>query len=294
MKEALAPWLERLAVAIHAIHGSRGLFYGASGLLVLSLAHPAIPRQFDRFWLVLPFFLILVVGLLTLPREGVAAQRRAERLIDAEDAIKQMWRRYVWLLLLLVLLAPNVFLAAYGIPQFNPLAGVATPAVQRQVTLGVLFAILLLPALYLRSSRRYAPDIPAMRPKDLPRDDGSSQARDLLLVTGVILLVVWAWLLKPFWSPFTLLDWPPGLDSLRVGPRGVATIAFSLVIPMTLWMSLAAHFELLRDLWERNLLQAKAQIVAMASLHIVTILACVILHVYDLLWIAQYRSAIGL
>lgn len=285
-------WLERAAIGLHSVHGSRGLFLGALGLLALTLADPAIPRDVDRTLLTAPVFLVLVLGLVTLPREAVAAQQRARSLLEADEPERLLARRLWWPFLLVVLLAPRVFLAAYGIPHMNPLTGVITPGVQRQITVAFLFFVLLLPVIYLRASRRYAPHIVAKRPAHLPREDRSHQDRDLLLLLGFVLLVAWAWLLRPFWAPFSLIEWLPSLTSLEAGPRGVASITFAVAIPLILWTTLVAHLALLNRIvrtkaWDRP------RVVALAASHLLLAFVAIILHVYDLLWIAQYRSAVG-
>ncbi len=284
---------ERLGAFMHRIHGSRGLFWGALGLLILTTAQPSLPRNWDVLMLTAPVFLLFVGGLITLPREGVAAIARAETLTDRADAWKPMAKRLFWPLLLSILMLPPVFLFFYGIPHMSPFAALIDPDLMRQITLTFLFFTLLMPALYLRSSRKYAPDIRSVRPKDIAKDDVRHGQRDNLLWLGLVLLVAWAWLLRPFWHPFSLADWPPDLDSLRAGPRGVGSFAFAIAIPLTLWMSLTAHLSLLRKIWHENTWKAHRVLAILAGLHVVIIISAIVLHAYVLLWIAQYRSATG-
>ncbi|MGB1586424.1 MAG: hypothetical protein ACPHID_05205 [Thermoplasmatota archaeon] len=285
-------WQERLALAVHALHGSRGVYLGALGFLIITWAEPAIDPDVDRLFLTLPVFVIFVNGLVTLPREGVAARQRALALLDGEQDWRPMARRLFWPALLTLLLAPRIFLAGYGIPHMNPLTGLLTPAIQRQLTVTFLFLLLLIPAWYLRSSRRYAP-IEPQRPKDLAEDDQLHGQRDLLLWMSLAIGAAWAWLLAPFWTPFSLLEWTPHLDSLRQGASGLGSISFALTIPLVLWMSLHAHLAFLFALWRRDAFATQRRQAALAVAHIALVLLAVALHVYDLLWIAQYRSAVG-
>lgn len=286
-------WVDRTARAVHALRGSRGVYLGALGFLIITWAEPAIDPEVNRLILTLPVFTVFVVGLVTLPREGVAARERALALLDREAGWRPMARRLIWPALLCLLLAPRVFLAAYGVPHMHPLTGVITPAIQRQLTVTFLFLLLLLPAIYLRSSRSYAPHIEPQRPVHLDPDDATHTQRDLLLWMSVAIAVAWAWLLSPFWSPFSLLEWTPDLDSLRLGARGVGSIAFALTIPLVLWMSLNAHLVFLHAAWQREVFATRRRQIALAALHVVLILAALVLHIWDLLWIAQYRSAVG-
>lgn len=284
--------IDRLALALHWVHGSRGLLVGAAGLLFLSLAEPTIPRGLDRTLLTAPLLVLLVAGLATLPREGVAAQQRARSLRDDPHGARKMARRSPWLILLLLLLAPRVFLAAYGIPHLNPLTGVVLPPTQRYLSLLFLFLLMLLAVLYLRSSRSYASHILPRRPRDLPRSDHSHQERDTLLWMILGLGLLWGWLLRPFWFPSSLLMWPPGLESLSQGPAGVSSLAFSLTIPLILFMNLVAHLSLLHDIARAGTWHKDARIATWAAIHAGLALAVILVHAYDLLWIAQYRSAV--
>lgn len=287
----LASGLDRAAVVLHAVHGSRGLLAGALGLLLFSLVEPTLPHA-DRTALTLPLLALLVAGLATLPREGVATQQRARALRGDPHAATRMARRTLWLVALLMLLSPRVFLAAYGVPHLNPLTGIILPDTQRYLSLLFLFLLLLLAVLYLRSSRRYAPHILSRRPRDLARHDRSHQERDTLLWMIVGLALLWGWLLRPFWHPFSLFQWPPALDSLRQGPAGVGSLAFSLTIPLMMFLSLVAHLSLLRDIARDDSWHEDRALAVWATVHAALALTVIILHAYDLLWIAQYRSAV--
>ncbi len=286
-----AAW-ERIAQALHAIHGSRGILAGSLGLLLLGLADPALPRDLNRTLLTGPLLLVLIAGLLTLAREGVATQQRARTLRNDETATRKMTRRLLWLLPLTLLLSPRIFLAAYGVPHLNPLTGVIFPDTQRHLALLFLFLLMLLAAMYLRSSKRYAPHIRSRRPRDLPHEDLSHQERDWLLWMVIGIALAWGWLLRPFWHPFSLLQWPPSLNSLQQGAAGVGALAFSLAIPMMLFLNLASHLSLLRDIQIAGTWHKDRHIAAMAAIHVTLSLTAIILHAYDLLWIAQYRSAV--
>lgn len=270
------------------VRGTRALAVCGFLLLALAILEPALPGSMSRLWLVLPVVTLLVLGLLTLPVEGVVAQQRARALLQHPRPVKPMVQRLVWIALLCILLLPPLFLAAYGIPHLNPFTGLLLPTIQRRISLGFLYFVLLIPIFYLRSSRRYAPTI--------RRGDPEPRTRDGLLVMTYGLGVAWAILLEPFWRPFSLLVWPPDLSSLVAGVRGVAAIAFTLVIPLVLFMSLAAHLEMLRAIWKMGPKEWRARrpLVALAAVHIALILLAVVLHAYDLLWIVRYQAASSL
>lgn len=281
--------VDALATLAHALHGSRGLFLAATALLLLALLEPALP-EVDRLVLTLPIFLLLLNGLFTLPREGVAAQWRARALLGDPHAVRKMLRRLAWPALLCILLLPTPFLALYGIPHISPLTGLVLPDLLRRISMVTLYAILLLPVLYLRSSRTYAPDIVPRRPRDLSREDGSHAARDVLLWMQLGILVAWALLTAAFWRPFSLLEWPPSLGSLRAGVRGLAGITFSLVVPVVLFTSVAAHLHLLRELVAGGRWRGHRPVLWLALLHVALALAAVCLHTYDILWIVRYQT----
>ncbi len=283
---------EFLCAALHTVHGSRGILFGSLGLMLLGLADPALPRDLDRTLITAPLMLILAAGLLTLAREGVATQQRARALRDDPHAMRKMGLRILWLLPLVLLLSPRIFLAAYGVPHLNPLTGVIFPDTQRHLALMFLFLLMLLAVMYLRSSRRYASHILAKRPRDMPRHDLSHQERDWLLWMIAGLALIWGWLLRPFWHPFSLFQWTPGLDSLRQGAAGVGALAFSIAIPLMLFINLASHLSLLRDIHQAKAWVTERDVATMAAVHAALSLTAIILHAYDLLWIAQYRSAV--
>lgn len=286
------PFVEWLAAALHAVHGTRGLLVGGLGLLALGLIDPLLPADISRIALVLPIFIVLVAGAATLAREGVAVQQRARSLAHADHGARRLASVLVWPAALCILLAPRIFLAAYGVPHLNPLTGVILPAAQQRLTILFLFLILLVAVVYLRSTRRYARHILPKRPRDLSRADRSHQERDGLLWMGTFLLVAYAWLLHSFWQPFSLLHWPPGLESLSAGARGVASISFSLALPLILFHSVAGHAGLLGDLVKRRALGQDHARTAAVCAHILLSLGAAAMHAYDLLWIAQYRAAV--
>lgn len=281
---------EAVARVVHALHGTRGLLWGGAGLLVLNLVEPAMGRGVLRTLLVAALFALFLVGLFTLPREGATAIRRARRLLHEPHAMARMARRLAWPVLLIVFLLPRVFLGAtVDSPNLNPLSGLVLPSMIRRIALLFLFLVLLLPIAYLRSSRRYAPDLQVMRPKDLPREDHSHQARDILLVTMAALLVLWGWLLHPYWHPFTLLQWPPSLASLQSGVAGVARVAFSLTIPVVLYMTMVSHLGLVKQIVRSP--GRHHGVLAMALLHVALALLAVVMHARVLLLIVEIQRA---
>lgn len=283
--------LDFLAAAAHILHGTRGLMLGAAALLVLGLVDPILPPDLDRLLFVLPVFAVLVIGAATLAREGVAVQQRARALASTDAGSRRLAQTLVWPALLCILLAPRFFLAAYGIPHISPFTGLLLPAAQQRLTHVFLFVTVLVAALYLRSTKHYARHAVAKRPRELSRDDRSHQERDGLLWMSGITAAVYAWLLYPFWRPFSLLQWPPGLESLDAGSRGVASLTFSLVVPLVLFIVLAGHGALLYDMARRGEIRQRPWLTAWAALHALLGVAAAALHVYDLLWIAQYRAA---
>ena len=266
-----------------AVEGSRGLLWGTGLLLLAALLEPGLPTGFPKWLFTIPALTLLVAGLLTLPHEGVALQDRLIGLGEAGDA-RGLLRPVVWLGLAVLLLLPRLFLGAYGIPHLNPLVGlVPTPWVVRVAT-AFLFVVLLMPTLYLRAGR-VGSQWPAA-----PVDEALQRRRDTLLVAAMLLLVVWALLLRPFWSPFSLLHWPPQLWSLTAGSRGVAALAFALVPPAVLLMALNAQAALLRRLARAPRSPQRDRCLAAAWLHVALVLLAAFLHGYDLLWIARYES----
>ncbi len=290
LRKRVANGLDGLAILAHTFHGTRGLMLGGAGLFVLGLAQPLLPPEMSRLWFVAPVFAVLVIGLTTLPREGVAAQQRARALARHDDAVGRLARSLIWPILLMVFLIPRVFLAAFGVPHLSPLTGLTIPSVQQRITHVLLFTLILIAAAYLRSTSRYASHVIAKRPKDLSREDRSHQERDALLWLGLGLLLAYAFLLRSFWQPFSLVAWPPDLDSLRVGARGVASITFSIAIPLIVFTVITSHAGLLRDLVRKSLWREKPEVFLLAATHVALGITCVAMHAYDLLWIAQYRA----
>lgn len=269
-----------------AIEGTHGLLWGVGLLLVAAMTEPALPPGFPRWIFTIPALALLLTGIATLPREGLAAQERALALAD--DARWQpMARRFAWIALAVVLLLPRLFLGAYGIPHMNPLVGLVPQQWVVRIATVFLFVVLLLPILYLRRGRHAKDHADAMR---LPEGDPRLRRQDALLVGVYLLLIVWALLLRPFWSPFSLLQWPPELWSLAAGSRGVAALAFAVVPPTVLFMAFSAQAVALRRLLQQKRTQDRDKAIAVVATHILFILLAAFLHGYDLLWIARYES----
>ncbi len=267
-----------------AIEGTRGLLLGTALLLLAAMTEPALPLSFPRWLFTVPALILLLLGLLTLPREGVAAQDRLLALGEGGDW-RPILRRVLWLALAVLLLLPRFFLAAYGIPHLNPLVGLVPQQWVVRFATVFLFVVLLLPTLYLRSGRSGA----AWPPKAAD-DEAMQRRRDTLLVAVALLLVVWALVLRPFWTPFSLLRWPPALWSLTAGSRGVAALAFALLPPALLLMALNAQAALLRRLAHQPRTPERDRCIAAAGAHVLLVLMAAFLHGYDLLWIARYES----
>lgn len=280
---------ERLAALLHLVHGTRGLSVALPLLLLLALVEPLLPAAFPHIVIVAPLFALLLASAATLPREGVAAQARAKALMDDEAANTKLLLRLAWPGLLVIVLSPRIFLAALGIPHLSPLAGLVTPSVLQRAATVFLLATMLLPLVYLRSTWGYARHIEPVRPKFTEQAGFPPGSRDALLAFTVLLAVTWAWLLEPFWRPFTLFDWPPSLDSLASGPRGLARLTFTLLVPLPLLMTLSAHLALLHELWLARRLREQADLATLAGLHVGLTLVAVALHAYDALWVVRYH-----
>lgn len=274
------------AIVPAAVEGTRGLLLGTGLLLVAALLEPALPADFPRWLVTVPALALLAAGLATLPWEGLAAQQRAVALAQARDA-GALARRLAWIALTVALLLPRLFLGAYGVPHLNPLVGVVPPLWLVRAGTVFLFLVLLAPLLYLRAGRRGAP-WPALAPP--PREEAGLGRRDTLLAATALLLLVWAVLLRPFWTPFSLFQWPPETWSLTVGARGVAAVAFALVPPAVYFLALCAQGTLLGRLLRQPRDAARDRCLALAILHTLLILTAAFLHGYDLLWIARYES----
>ncbi len=278
--------MERVAVAIHRIHGSIGLFVAASILLALGIFEALLPGGPAMAVLVIAVFVVLVVGAATLPREGVALEERAIALAGRSDVVRRLLVTAAWPALICLLLQPRIFLGAYGVPHLSPLTGVVLPALQQQITHIFLFGLLWLMVAYLRQTRHYALGIKPLRPVEMRRRDAGHNERDALLWMGLGIVVVFGLLLRSFWEPFSLIAWPPSLASLTTS-RGVAGIAFALTPPLILFTSTVGHAALLRH----EGLHGRKPVLAAATLHVGLSLLALSMHAYNLLWLAQYRAA---
>lgn len=289
----MTAWTERLGRVVHAIHGTRGLIVTLSALLVLTIIEPAIPEGAWRATLTFPVFVVALVALATLPREGIAVQVRLRQLVDHPEATRFLARHLVFPFLLVVLLAPQMFLAAYGIPSFSPLTGLVLPSLQRRVAAWFLFLLVLLPVLHLRRTRRYAPEVVPVRPRALAWNDPLHRRRDLLVVLVGLVAVLWLLILQPFWAPFSLLAWPPGLATFLAGVRGVAAVCFSLFVPVLLFVHLSAHGQGLRYLILHAEWRTHWRPFVLLWAHVLLGLGAAALHLYVLLWIVRYQTAVG-
>lgn len=268
------------------VEGTRGLLIGTAVLLLAAMLEPALPATFPRWFLTIPAIALLGIGLGTLPREGLAARERSLMLADGDEG-RPILRRLAWLGAAVVLLLPRLFLGAYGIPHLNPLVGIVPQQWVVRLATVFLFFALLMPVLYLRAIR-YGAVWP--RHADVHDGDPTVRMRDTLLVGLGLLLVVWGLLLKPFWAPFSLLQWPPALWSLEAGARGVAALAFALLPPAVLFMALSAQVAVLRRLVNQPRTPARDRCLTATAAHVLLILTAAFLHGYDLLWIARYES----
>lgn len=269
-----------------AVEGTRGLLLGTGLLLLAAMVEPALPAGFPRWTFTVPAAALLLTGLLTVPREGLAAQQRVVQLAE-DGGWRPIAKRLGWLVLVVLLLLPRLFLALYGIPHMNPLAGVVPQQWLVRAATVSLFLILLFAVLHLRAGR-HGSTWP--KPADLPEHDPRVRSLDSLLVGMLLLAVVWGLLLRPFWAPFSLLQWPPELWSLGAGARGVAAVAFSIVPPVVLFMALSAHVALARRLAHAPRGADRDKALAAAGAHIALTLLAAFLHAYDLLWVARYES----
>ncbi len=278
--------IERIAAGIHRIHGTRGLLAAAAVLLAMGLSEPLLPTWLAGIVVVTLIFALLTIGAGTLPREGVALQRRVVALAGRSDAVRMLWTTAAWPAVLALFMQPRIFLGAYGVPHMSPLTGVVPPEMQQQVSHVFLFALLLVMVAYLRHTRHYALGIVPLRPIQMRRLDDGHRERDALLWMGLGVLLVYGALLRPFWEPFSLAEWPPGFSSLE-STRGIASITFAIVPPLLMFTSITGHAMLLRH----ETLKGRRPIVAASIAHIGLCLLVVALHAYNLLWIAQYRAA---
>lgn len=281
---------EALARTVHGVHGTRGLSIGVAALLLSTLLEPVFGPGLGWVFFTVPVLVLLVTGLLTLPREGVAVQDRILAVARRPGGPSVLLRHAVLPAVLLMLLWPQVFLAAYGIPHMSPLTGFVLPSLQRRLAVAYLFVVLWLPLLALRRTRGLAA-IEAVRPRSLPAHDPRHDRREALLLLLVLLGVSWLFLLRTFWQPFTLLMWPPGASSLITGTAGVARLAYTVLLPAALYLRGSAHAvalaALLRDGWRLHM-----QAIAVLLLHLGLVLGATALAVYDLLWIVDYQASV--
>lgn len=268
------------------LEGTRGLLWGTGFLLLAALIEPALPEGFPLLLITVPAVVLLTIGLATLPRDGLAAHDRTVRLAASLDW-RAMLRRLAWIGVAVGLLLPRLFLAGYGIPHMNPVVGLVPQQWIIRLATVFLFVALLVPILYLRAGRRGSA---WPRPHELPEGDPQARRHDALLVGIVLLVVVWALMLRPFWTPFSLLQWPPALWSLTTGTRGVAALAFAVVLPAVLFTALAANAALLRVLVDVAPSPDRTKCLTIAVAHIALNLLAAFLHGYNLLWIARYES----
>lgn len=284
---------ERFADGVHALRGTRGLTVAAALLLLAAAVEPALPAAFPNIVYALPLLLLLAVGLLTLPREAIAVQGRARSLLDEPEAPRRMVKRAFWGALVVLALAPNLFLAVQGVPHLSPLAGLALPGLIRWVGLLGLAVTLLLVVLYLRSSRSYAPSIATRRPREF--DEAERDRWGVLVVLIFLVVVAWGWMLQGFWRPFSLFQWHGGdlggyFASLTLGARGIAGIAFAVLPPALLFIVLSAHAELLWQIRRQRAWRQQQQVAALATLHVAFCLLGIVMHTYNLLWLVRFRS----
>lgn len=282
---------EHVGTLIHDLHGTRSLAAAGVLVLLLTLTEPVLPD------LVVPGLsglavVLLVLGVLTLPRETAAAQQRLATALGQPGTQRLLGRLLVLPALLLILLLPRLFLAAYGIPHLTPASGLLLPSIVNRVALVFLAAVLLVPILGFRQVRHRLGHGPVPRPRDLAATDIEDDRRELLLAGVVVLGIVWLWLLEAFWTPFSLLAWPPRLASLD-SARGVTAIAFTIVVPAVLFAGTAIHAELLRAAWRLERSRRRSSLLVLAGAHLLLLFAALALHAYDLLWIAKYQSASG-
>lgn len=274
------------AIVPDAVEGTRGLLWANGLLLLAAMLEPALPAGFPRWLVTIPALLLLLAGLVTLPWEGLAAQQRAREHAAARDW-RPIAKHLAWLGVTVALLLPRLFLGAYGVPHLNPLVGIVPQQWLVRAATVFLFVVLLAPLLYLRGGRLGAawPTVPAGT-----RSGPGLRGRDTLLVGLALLLAAWAFVLHPFWAPFSLLQWPPALWSLTAGARGMAALAFALIPPAVYFLALTAQATLVKALLEQTRDATRDRCLAAALAHVLLTLTAAFLHGYDLLWIARYES----
>lgn len=269
------------------LRGTRGLATVIPLLLVLSMVEPLFPRGFPLAVTTLPLAVLLAVALATLPAEATRAIRHARAHAGRAHPARALAWSLLLPLLLTLALQPRLFLAAYGIPHLSPLTGIATPAIQQRVAAGFLYALLLVPVAYLRVVEWYrgAADLaPPKRPR-APWD------RSLLPALTLLLAILWAALLAPFHGRFPLLSWPPDVTLYAAGVQGLSAVAYTLVVPLTLFAAIAAHAAFLEEVHRGRTWRAVAPSAALAAAHILLCLLATALAAYNALWIVSYESA---
>jgi hypothetical protein len=278
-----------IASFVHFARGARSLGLASLGVLILTSLSTALPQIVIP---VLAGFVIvpLVIGLSTLPRDGATAQANLTATLEKPDLMRRLTRLLVVPGVLLILLLPQLFLGAYGIPHMTPLTGLVLPSVQRQLGLIYLAFILILPLVALRQARHSMGASKTRRPKDVPEEDPMHDRRDLLILCSLAIAVVWLIMLRSFWSPFSLFAWPPSFASLY-SVRAVTAVAFTVAPPIVLFMRIALHAELARLMLRDKDTERRARRLALNGLHLLLLIGCVALHAYNLFWIARYQAA---
>lgn len=268
---------EPVARFIHDIHGTRSLAVTILLLAVLSLAEPALPPDWPAWVVTVPLASLAAIGLATLAREAVATQLRLRRLTEDPACRLLLQVDLLYPLALVILLAPRVFLAAYGVPHMSPWTGLVSTALQQRIATTYMFALLLIPILHLRRARRYAPQIVPLRPRDLGPEDLLHNQRDLVLLLQGGIVVAWLALLWPFWGP---------IDP-AAGVRGIDRIVFAVFLPTILFVHATAHAQA----WYRLAkVGGPKSAMALLAAHIVLGLVAAALHVYAMLWIVRYQA----
>ena len=280
---------QRWGRLVHALRGSRSLLASGSLALLATLTQGAVPNAWMP-WMTAASLGLLLLGLTTLAREGSAAQAALPDAAPGPHLDEGLVRLLGLPLLLVLLLLPRFFLAAYGIPHLSPLTGLIVPALQARISLVLLAAVLLVPILALRRARHALGDPAVLAPADIPDDDPRHGARLALFVATGVIVVVWLVLLRSFWSPFSLLAWPPGFSSLG-NSRGVTALAFALAPPVTLFTLASLHTELARLALALPTGPARNRQLALAIANLALVLSAAALHTYDLLWIARYQAS---
>lgn len=282
--------MSRWAHFVHTMRGTRSLSTAVALLTVLTLLEPILGQGWAWSLGTLPAMFLVVLGVATLPREGVTVQDRVYEAAASPEGARLLLRRALLPAVLVVLLLPRLFLVFFGIPHLTPWTGLLAPSVERSLALGYLFLILWLPLVAIRRTHVLAPHLEVFAPSALASDDPRHRRRTALLLLIVAVVAVWVIALRPFWHPFSLFSWPPGLGSLTT-VAGPARIAYVIILPTALLTRLAAHAGALL----RTLRLRPVHVVATAgalTLHVVLTLAAAALALYDLFWIVQYQNTV--